>query len=230
VANGEDFVRQGFVSKDGWRIDFNHAYVTLANTIAHQTEPPFNPEGNDKLESLTSVTLVSEPTTIDLAEGDENALPIEVAQVSGSIGNYNALEWKLVNSGANSNSVILEGVAKKDNESVAFTLNLPVELSYQCGEFVGDERKGFLEAGKTAEVETTFHFDHLFGDNNTPADDELNVGALGFQPLANIASNGTLTTDLATLKQNLTSEDYDKLISNLNSLGHVGEGHCRING
>ena len=24
VANGEDFVRQGFVSKDGWRISFDH--------------------------------------------------------------------------------------------------------------------------------------------------------------------------------------------------------------
>ncbi|WP_017292913.1 hypothetical protein [Geminocystis herdmanii] len=229
VANGEDFIRQGFVSKDGWRIDFNHAYVTLADTIAHQTEPPFNAEGEEKLQSLKSVTLVREAVTVDLAEGDENAPPIKVAEALGSIGNYNALEWKLVNSGANSNSVILEGIAKKDNESIAFTLNLPLELSYQCGEFVGDERKGFLEAGKTAEVEATFHFDHLFGDNESPADDELNVGALGFQPLANLASNGTLNTDLATLKQNLTSEDYDKLIDNLNSLGHVGEGHCKIN-
>ena len=24
VANGEDFVRQGFVSKDGWSINFEH--------------------------------------------------------------------------------------------------------------------------------------------------------------------------------------------------------------
>lgn len=29
VDNGEDFIRQGFVSKDGWQIDFDHAYVTL---------------------------------------------------------------------------------------------------------------------------------------------------------------------------------------------------------
>lgn len=230
VANGEDFIREGFISKDGWRIDFNHAYVTLADTIAHQTEPPFNEEGAEKLQSLKSVTLVREAVTVDLAEGDENAPPIKVAEVVGSIGNYNALEWKLVNTGTNSNSVILEGVAKKDNDSIEFTINLPVELNYVCGEFVGDERKGFLEAGNTAEVETTFHFDHLFGDNESPADDELNIGALGFQPLANLASNGTLNTDLATLKQNLTSEEYDKLMDNLNSLGHVGEGHCRING
>ena len=26
VANGEDLIREGFVSKDGWRIDFNKVY------------------------------------------------------------------------------------------------------------------------------------------------------------------------------------------------------------
>lgn len=227
VANGEDFIRQGFVTKDGWRVDFNHAYVTLAGSIAHQTEPPFNPDGEKELTPLKSVTLVSDAVTVDLAQGDENAPPIKVVEVSAPVGNYNALEWQLVNNDTQP-SIVLQGIAQKDNDSIEFTLNLPIELNYVCGEFVGDERKGFLEEGKTAEVETTFHFDHLFGDSETPADDELNVGALGFQPLANIASNGILTTDLATLEQNLTSEDYQKLIKNLQSLGHVGEGHCKI--
>jgi len=30
-ANGEDFVRQGFVSKDGWSISFDHVYITLSD-------------------------------------------------------------------------------------------------------------------------------------------------------------------------------------------------------
>ena len=30
VANGEDFIREGFVSKDGWRLDFDRLHATGA--------------------------------------------------------------------------------------------------------------------------------------------------------------------------------------------------------
>lgn len=229
VANGEDFIRQGFVSKDGWRIDFNHAYVTLADAIAYQTNPPFNPEEKEEIKPTESVTLINKATTIDLAQGDENALPIKVAEVPAPVGNYNAISWKLVNNQENTGSIILDGTAVKDNETIKFVISLPINSDYSCGEFVGDERKGILEAGKTAEIETTFHFDHVFGDADTPADDDLNIGALGFQPLAILSENGELKTDLATLEKKLNPEDYQKLINNINSLGHVGEGHCRLN-
>jgi len=47
-ANGEDFVRQGFVSKDGWAITFDHVYVTLADATAYQSDPPYDPHaGSD---------------------------------------------------------------------------------------------------------------------------------------------------------------------------------------
>lgn len=229
VANGEDFIRQGFVSKDGWRIDFNHAYVTLADVIASQTNPPFNAESKEEIKPTQSVNLITEATTIDLAQGDENTTPIKVAQVSAPVGIYNALQWKLVNNKENTGSIILDGTAVKDNETVKFVINLPVNSEYSCGEFVGDERKGILEAGKTAEVETTFHFDHLFGDADTPSNDELNIGALGFQPLANLAQNGELKVDLPTLQKSLSEQDYQTLNKNIKSLGHVGEGHCRLN-
>lgn len=229
VANGEGFIRQGFVSKDGWRIDFNHAYVTLADAIAYQTNPPFNPEEKEEIKPTESVTLINKATTIDLAQGDENVPPIKVAEVPAPVGNYNAISWKLVNNQENTGSIILDGTAVKDNETIKFVISLPVNSDYSCGEFVGDERKGILEAGKTAEIETTFHFDHVFGDADTPVDDDLNVGALGFQPLVILAKNGELKTDLATLEKSLNPEDYQKLINNINSLGHVGEGHCRLN-
>ncbi|BAQ61458.1 conserved hypothetical protein [Geminocystis sp. NIES-3708] len=229
VANGEDFIRQGFVSKDGWRIDFNHAYVTLADTIAYQTNPSFNAEKEKEIKPIESVTLINTATTIDLAQGDENAPPIKVAQANAPVGNYNAVSWKLVNNPENTGSIILDGTAVKDNKIIKFLISLPVNLEYSCGEFVGDERKGILEAGKTAEIETTFHFDHLFGDAQTPPDDDLNMGALGFQSLATLAQNGELKTNLATLEKTLNPEDYQKLMNNLNSLGHVGEGHCRLN-
>lgn len=229
VANGEDFIRQGFVSKDGWRINFNHAYVTLADAIAYQTNPSFNAEGEEEIKPIESVTLIDKDTTIDLAEGDENAPPIKVAEVNAPVGNYNAISWKLVNNQENTGSVVLDGTAVKDNETVKFVISLPVNSEYSCGEFVGDERKGILEAGKTAEIETTFHFDHIFGDAQTSLDDDLNIGALGFQPLATLAQNGELKINLATLEKTLNPEDYQKLMNNLNSLGHVGEGHCRLN-
>ena len=230
VANGEDFIRQGFTSKDGWRIDFNHAFVTLDQVTAYQTDPPFNAESKDNLTPKESVVLVDEAITIDLAKGDENASPIIVAEAVAPLGVYNALSWKLVNDPQTNASIILDGIAVKDGETINFVLNLPVPLEYQCGEFVGEERKGILEVGKKAELETTFHFDHVFGDGEATPDDEINLGAIGFQPLAQLASNGELKTDLAILETKLSPEDYGKLSKSLESLGHVGEGHCRLVG
>lgn len=228
VANGEDFIRQGFVSKDGWRIDFNHAFVTVDQVTAYQTDPPFNQESQDNLTPKESVVLVDEAVTVDLAEGDENAPPIVVAEAIAPSGVYNALSWKLVNDPKTNASIVLDGRAVKDGKTINFVLNLPVPLEYQCGEFVGEERKGILEAGKSAQLEITFHFDHVFGDGEAAPNDEINRGAMGFQPLAQLASNGELNIDLATLKTRLSPADYGKLIKNLESLGHVGEGHCRL--
>ncbi|NOQ17708.1 MAG: DUF4382 domain-containing protein, partial [Dehalococcoidales bacterium] len=55
----------------------------------------------------------------------------------------------------------------------------------------------------------TFHFDHIFGDADTPMDDDLNVSALGFDPFADVAEGGQVDLDMSELH-----------------LGHVGEGHC----
>ena len=48
-ANGEDFVRQGFVSKDGWSISFDHVYIHLADVAGYQTEPPYDPHSGGAL-------------------------------------------------------------------------------------------------------------------------------------------------------------------------------------
>ncbi len=85
-----------------------------------------------------------------------------------------------------------------------------------------------VQAGERGEVETTFHFDHIFGDSETSADDALNVDALGFAPLAQLASGDRLTLDDATLSQQLSPEDQEKLTKAVIGLGHVGEGHCAV--
>ena len=64
VANGEDFVRQGFVSKDGWRISFDHVYVTLADVAAYQTDPPFEPDAGDTIKAKETVVLLDKPKTV----------------------------------------------------------------------------------------------------------------------------------------------------------------------
>ncbi|MBD2461021.1 DUF4382 domain-containing protein [Oscillatoria sp. FACHB-1407] len=227
-ANGEDFVRQGFVSKDGWEISFEHLYVNLADLTAYQTDPPYDPQAGGDLQAKQQVT-VEEVKTIDLAEGDENAEPLLVEEIEAPAGRYNALSWQMVNapSGpASGYALVIQGVATKGGEMINFTLNVDEELAFSCGDFVGDERKGILEPGGTAELEATFHFDHLFGDGDAPPEDEINTGALGFQPLADLAEGGELTADTSDLEQNLSAEDYNTLIEILPSLGHVGEGHC----
>src|SRR5690606_37725354 len=90
-ANGEDFVRQGFTSKDGWAISFEHVYVTVSDITAYQTDPPYEP-GEGGLRSVTAAGLPG-PYTIDLAAGDDEAEPIFIDQLFPPTGQYNALAW-----------------------------------------------------------------------------------------------------------------------------------------
>jgi len=210
-ANGEDFVRQGFVSKDGWSINFDHVYITLSDVTAYQTDPAYDPHSETDIEGKVTVTL-DKVYTIDLAEGDESAPPILVDELLDvPVGHYNAISWEMARaeSGpADGHSLVMIGTAEKEGQTIDFTISIDEECEYNCGEYVGDERKGILEEGGTADMEMTFHFDHIFGDAELPADDGLNLGAVGFEPFAEDAESGTVI-DMTEMH-----------------LGHVGEGHC----
>ena len=95
VANGEDFVRQGFLAKDGWQIEFDRLEVSVSEVIAYQTNsaPQSNLEHN--LKSQPQVLILERATTIDLAAGDDNAKPIAVRTKEAPEGFYNALSWKM---------------------------------------------------------------------------------------------------------------------------------------
>ncbi|MEB3291266.1 MAG: DUF4382 domain-containing protein [Leptolyngbya sp.] len=227
-ANGEDFVRQGFTSRDGWAISFDQVYVSLAAITASQTDPPFAPESGDELQAQAQV-VVDRPQVVDLAEGDDNAEPVVVAALEAPAGRFNALAWTMppaTDGPAAGYSLWLQGMATKDGQTLPFTLKLSESLAFTCGDFVGDERKGILAANGTAEVEATFHFDHLFGDHSMPAEDDINTGALGFDPLVALADNGEVNVDSADLEARLSAADYATFLNILPSLGHVGEGHC----
>ncbi len=224
-ANGEDFVRQGFVSKDGWHIQFDHLFVTLAKVRAYQTNPPYQPEAGELTTSNAMVGLAG-AYTVDLAAGDENAEPILVGESADiPAGYYNAVSWEMVNDD-DGYTLVLVGTADKDGETVAFTIRNEFPYDYSCGAYVGDERKSIVQAGGTADIELTFHLDHVFGDAELPADDDLNMGASGFAPFAVLAEDGQVDVDMADLEAALSAEDYQLLVDTLFTLGHVGEGHC----
>lgn len=211
-ANGEDFVRQGFVSKDGWRIAFDNVYVTLSEITAYQTDPPYDAHTGGQIDGEVEVSLDG-IHTIDLAEGGENADPILVGEMSDvRTGHYNAISWEMAraDSGpAAAYSVMMVGTAEKDGQTEDFSITIDSVCDYHCGEFVGDERKGFVSKDGTAEMEMTFHFDHLFGDAELSADDPLNTGAPGYEALRDMPQGGGADFNMAELH-----------------LGHVGEGHC----
>jgi hypothetical protein len=227
-ANGEDFVREGFTTKDGWEIEFDNVFVSLADITAAQTDPPFDPEAGTELQAKAEVK-VKGTQVVDLAEGDASAEPIPVAELAAPAGRFNALAWRMVpaDSGpAEGYTIWMQGTATKDSETVPFTIKVNEELAFTCGDFVGDDRKGILTAGNTADLEATFHFDHLFGDGGAPAADSINTGALGFDPLFALAKGGVVDVDSAALQAGLSEADYTTFLSILPSLGHVGEGHC----
>ncbi len=235
VANGEDFIRQGFVTKDGWTMNFDRLDVNLSDVTAYQIEGAFEPTEGDKLDTLEyseKVSLLDTPKVVDLAEGEADAEPIMVTNAEVTPGFYNAVAWKIDIAEAESplagKTMVLQGTASKDEQVINFDISLNRPIQYLCGEYVGDERKGIIQAGETGELETTFHFDHIFGDRETSPDDALNVDALGFEPLAKLASGDSLTIDDATLSQQLSPEDQEKLTKAVIGLGHVGEGHCAV--
>jgi len=224
VVNGEDFVREGFVSKDGWELNFEHVYVTLSDITAYQTDPPYDPNSNKKIEGKKEVKLEG-VHTIDLVKGSE---PILLDTINVPVGFYNALSWKVVKGDSGEvkdKSFVIIGTAQKEGKTIDFTLNFDQELEYFAGEYIGDVRKGIVEEGKSSELEMTFHFDHLFGDIDTDIEDELNKGALGFEPFLEFEQDGEINVDSNLLKENFSVEDYNKLNEILIGLGHVGEGH-----
>ncbi len=227
-ADGEERARDGFVSKDGWALDFEHVYVTFSGVTAYQSDPPYTPEDGENVQAAEEVSF-EEERTVDLAQGDDAETSVPVAEDDEApAGHYNALYWRMAPASggpAGDASLLLAGTAEKDGEAVEFELSVDREYEYYCGEYVGEERKGILEDSGEAELEATFHFDHLFGDE-TSDDPGLNEAALGFEPLAEAAEDGRIAASMDELRELLPEEDYEKLEGELPTLGHVGEGHC----
>ena len=210
-AEGEERAREGLLSKDGWSITFDHVYVTLSAITAYQTDPPYDSETEANIDYAVKASLQG-TYTVDLAEpgGVDDPRKL-VGEVSGQpTGHYNAISWRMVKAQTGppaGYSLLLIGTAEKDGELVDFTIGRDQEVEFRGGEYVGNERKGILESGGRADLEMTFHLDHIFGDGLEALDDEINLDSFGFEPVF-----------------------ADPAIIDLveTHLGHVGEGHCRV--
>jgi len=214
-AQGEDLATEGFVApkltKDGWELRFEHIFVSVAEVTAYQTDPPFNPAASAS-PVVTAQAALPGLHTLDLVQDANADGRIRVGSVEADPGHFNALSWRMVPapSGPSAGSVmVFLGTASREGVSVSFDLRTNMPHGYHCGEYVGDERKGLVGEAGVAEVEMTFHLDHVFGRADKAADDPMNLAAHGFDPYA--MGSGPQTIDLQGLH-----------------LGHVGEGHCRL--
>lgn len=214
-ASGEELATEGFLApkltKDGWSLTFSHVFVTVSEVAAYQADPPYDAHAGGPIQATNTVALEGVQTIDLVMQADENSLVL-VGEAPGPAGHYNALSWRVTRADEGmlaGYSMVLTGTAEKDGKTMNFQLYSTEERTYRCGEYVGEERKGFLEEGGYAEVEMTFHLDHIFGRADKAADDEMNLAALGFAPFADEAKKHTLTL------QGL-------------HIGHAGEGHCSV--
>lgn len=230
TANGEDFVRQGLTSKDGWKIVFDVVWVNLSGLTAYQL-PKSVEELEHNIPANAPKAEIPGDHSIDLAAGDENAPPIVVGAVENApAGFYNGLAFSLRKAASGEcagYSVVLKGRAQREGREIVFSLKFDEEIKFTGGAYVGKEIKGVLEENKRSEIEMTFHFDHIFGDGSLEANHELNQRALGFEPFAAFAVNGKVYLTQTELRTGLTPGDCEKLTESLRTLGHVGEGHCK---
>lgn len=218
TVNGEDFVRQGFIDKQGWNISFDNLFVNIIDPVAYM------PSG-DKLEAA-----VTGEYWVDLAQGDENADPINIGKLDNvKAGNYQSLRFKIKRAADGEYkgfSIVMIGTASKEDKTVPFTIKLDEEMDFDGKEgFVGDEIKGMVKPGDKTTVEMTFHFDHVFGDKEASEDDHINTGSVGFDFFNSFSKEGKVDITQEDMK---SEKDYKTLIKAIWTLGHLGEGHCEV--
>lgn len=210
-ANGEELATRGFhepeLTRDGWTIEFSRILANFGDVTAHRADPPFVADGPT---IIGEALMIGGPFTADLVDAGDDGRVL-LATVEAEAGHYNAVSWSLVPMSDGEfagQSLVIEGIATRDGQEVAFTLTAADTAGHACGEFVGDERKGFVTDTADGEIEITLHLDHLFGGADKPADDAMNLDALGFDTFA---AGGRHEISLAALH-----------------LGHAGEGHCFV--
>ena len=243
TANGEDFARQGFVTEDGWTLTFDHVYMNIFGPTAFQVAEEL-PQGllmahaghphAEIPEGAAHVALLGS-YFMDLAQGDS---PLKMGELESPVGNYNRLNFDIVPATEDSDgldtdylgySIVLKGTATKDDMTIAFTIALDDTIHFVgCGP--NPDPIGVLAEGGEAYAETTFHLDHVFGNQaEGPADttdpETVNFMAVGFGPFADMAQDGKLDVTNDDLEN---MPKYQNFKDALYTIGHTGEAHCDV--
>jgi hypothetical protein len=248
TANGEDFVRKGFVSEDGWSIQFEKVFVNVYGPTAYQVVENNQPlisgglrhgghPHEDIPEGAAHVSLLGD-YFINLKTDQD---PLEIGRVDEApIGNYNRLAFTVRPASTNSNnfvagfegaSLAFIGTASKQGSTIHFDIRFDEQMAYSnCGP---NEDAGVLAENSQAIAEMTFHVDHVFGDEGAgPADtqdqESVNYIAVGFGPFAELASGDTLQITQKELGEKMTGTLYLQLIDAVRTMGHSGEAHCHL--
>jgi hypothetical protein len=233
-VNGGDRIFVGMVSKDGWRMVFNHFYVTMANVVSYQSDPPYDPIYSAGLIRYETSAALEGTHTADIAQGGGRRLLGTVAEAPAGL--YNAVSWQFtpgIEGEAAGHSIVMVGQAGKGDEIIDFTIKLNLEGAFKCGEFFEEgydaaEKIGQLESGGTAFNEMTIAIEPIFGDGGYPENGVVNRNALGFEPFAALANNGVVEVDLVELEQKLSAEEIELLLGAIPELGKVGKGGCHL--
>jgi hypothetical protein len=229
TANGEEFVRYGFIDKNGWAISFHKLYINLVDPEAYH---PAVAGTSAVLKGAYWVDLAADKATTNMPVADSVKVGI-MEKVPA--GNYQSLKFKIrrcTRGEFQGSSLVMIGKAQKEREQFDFSIKLDEEMDFDGREgFVGDVVKGLLKAGGSTSVEMTFHFDHIFGDKGADVGDHVNTASVGFDYFKQFAHNGRVDlsqTDLKRLDKDQTG--YRTLIKAIWTLGHLGEGHCEVSG
>ena len=241
-TNGEDFILNGFTGKTGWDITFDHFYINLYGPTAYQVAEDTSSAGiepahaghphNDIPEGSAHAALTGD-YWVDLHEAgtDETNLVLLDSVDDAVAGNYNYASFVVRHTETGDYagySLVMTGSATKGEETVDFTIKLLDEMIFSsCHQEVDDEYAGVVEDGGVGSIEMTFHSDHMFGDADTLDDpDGVNPGAVGFQPFADLATDGVLDIDQGEMADLMPTDDYTTFVAALRTIGHSGEGHC----
>jgi len=216
TANGENFAREQFTDRNGWKIRLNEISLCLESPTA------YNPDGSVKPLSLKGFH------QINLARPDHEGSVYLGTLKQVPPGNYQSLRFKIkkLPQGRDKGySLVMKGLAEKKGKTTSFTLRFSSEIFCDGKDgYAGEEVKGLIKQGKSTTVEMTFHIDHIFGDGSAPAGEHVNTGAVGFNFFHRLGGmKNRIDLDQDEMK---ADSDYPKLQKALLNLPHLGEGHC----
>jgi hypothetical protein len=225
---GEAFIEEGIpgdVFVDGWAVDFTKFVIAVDRVGTEQAV--------DATRRAFDLTIASdgaghEVGPLEVAEGSQ-LLQYRVGPGAAAAGGNAATADAAALATANA-SVLVEGTATKDAQTISFAWTFPSDTTYTACEVVES-----VPADGSATTVITIHADHLFYDDlESP---EPNV-AFDLVAASDADGDGTVTKEelqardiTGEARYQVGSRDitnlWDFIDAQTATLGHIdGEGHC----